>query len=233
MIVNLRGTSGSGKTTLARALMARLGSRVRVRAHGKKRILAYLCPHPVPGEKTVAVIGSYENPTGGCDTLPDMPTINSLVREAHAKGFHVFFEGLLISADQKWMYAMHQEGLPVQVVCIEIPIEQCVESVNMRRRAKRGPDAEPVNPKNTESKWHQTRKAARWLTERGVPVVIGDREAALKAVLTALNIPTVEGDQHVDVGATQEPDQGEDHPADRAQGAEADAASGAADVSAG
>jgi len=74
------------------------------------------------------------------------------------------------------------------VVCIDMPIEVCIESINMRRRAKRGENAEPVNPRNTESKLYQTQKAARWLSERGVSVTWGNREQALAKILEILKM---------------------------------------------
>jgi len=191
MIVNIRGTSGSGKTTLVRRLMAQCGPKVRVREKGKKKIIGYLCPHPQLLEQGVAFVGSYENPTGGCDTIGgpnSMDQIFGLVKEGHARGFHVIYEGLLVSADQKRTHELHTLGLPVQVVCLEVPIDLCVESINMRRRARKGQDAEPVNPRNTESKWHQTKKAARWLTERGVPLTWCDRDSAFNLITDLLKL---------------------------------------------
>ena len=103
-IINIRGTSGSGKSTLARRIMEQYPHRVVFRREGRKQPIGYLYQRdasPNTKGRQLAVIGHYETPCGGCDTIQKMDDIFQLVRDSHEAGHDVLFEGLLISADMK------------------------------------------------------------------------------------------------------------------------------------
>jgi predicted kinase len=184
MIIQLRGTSGSGKTTIVRTIMEgyQNSNPVCLEIAGKvrKRPAGYLLDNG-PGSKHLFVVGHYETACGGCDTLPDYDTCIQLVRDAHANGHDVLFEGLLISGETRRCAELHNDGLPYTVVCLNTPLQECLDSVNTRRRAKK-PDAEDVNPKNTEAKFKIVQRAAEKLAEAGVPVEWHSRDTALSRV---------------------------------------------------
>ena len=181
MIINLRGTSGSGKTTLVNRLIGLYGSKVTFREEGRKQPIGYVYRHPKHG-KQLALIGHYETPCGGCDTIPNMDKIFTLVRQAHEAGYDVLFEGLLISAEIRRALELHQEGLPLIVVELTTPVDLCVESVNLRRIAKKGDAAVPLNPKNTVDKAKGVRSSTKKLQEEGVRCVALSREEAFKLI---------------------------------------------------
>lgn len=186
MIINIRGTSGAGKTHLVRRIMELYDNKVVFRETGEKRKqpLGYILTSK--GKKSVALIGHYESPCGGCDTITEMERIFNIVRKAHENGHHVIYEGLLISADIKRTAALHEEGLPLTVIALSTPLEECLASVNARRAA-RG-KMEPVNPKNTESKHKGVQQSMRRFQERGVPSEWHDRDGAFARIEELLNV---------------------------------------------
>ena len=184
MIINIRGTSGSGKTHLVRQIMDLYHSRVAYRQEGRKQPIGYVYERE-GGGRPLAVVGHYETACGGCDTIAKMEDIFELVRQSAAQGFDVIFEGLLISADvnrhvdlEEWCRA---NGHELMVVALTTPIDQCLDSVNARRRAK-NPDKPPVKEKNTISKFNGVRKSLERLRQAGVRVEEGTREEVLTLV---------------------------------------------------
>lgn len=202
MIINLRGTSGSGKTTLVRSIVQDAARVVKFHEEGRKQPIGYALD--LPGSTLpVALIGHYETACGGCDTIPSMDKIFELVRWSADNGFHVIFEGLLISADLQRTLALHTEGRPLTVIGLSTPLEECLASVNKRRQTafegrleriqaensvreeagrKLLPLPEPkgdVNPKNTESKYKGVTKSMEKLIEAGVTAEWHDRASAL------------------------------------------------------
>lgn len=201
MIINLRGTSGSGKSTLTRALMDRYPIKTRVKIAGRKQPIGYILNGAERGGRSGAqpgvpyedlpqlyIPGHYETPCGGCDTITSMDTIYEHVTKAAAQGMDVFFEGLLLSSEFNRTLALAErfgrENL--LVIGLDVELQECLDSVNGRRRAKRGEDAPGVNPKNTESKWKATRSVIAKLEAHQVRCEWQGREGALRRVLEEL-----------------------------------------------
>lgn len=201
-IVNIRGTSGSGKSTLVRQIMAQFTSVKPSHIAGRKRPISYLCERE--GLKPLIVIGHYETDCGGTDTIPNMDEIYRRVRAAAGSGYNVLFEGLLSSAESRRTIELKQDGYDIRVVHIDIPLEECIASVEKRRagayqrklqeydehviemqRLGKKPkkvlpkEPGPLNPKNTESKWKGTRSTVRRLEGAGIQTYKGDREYAI------------------------------------------------------
>ena len=192
MIINIRGTSGSGKSTLIRRIMDCYETKMAVRRSDepkRKQPHGYILSRP-KGRDCV-IVGHYETPCGGCDTINGMDRIYQLVREGAEAGYDVIFEGLLISAEFNRTYALHTDDLDLFVVGLDIPLEKCVDSVNERRWAK-NPAKPGVNPKNTESKWKGTRSTMKKLAEHGVDAQWADRDGAFNLIAERLNLEECE-----------------------------------------
>ena len=187
MIINVRGTSGSGKSTLVRKIMDQYDHKVEHHIAGRRQPIAYTLTKL--GSPNLAVIGHYETACGGCDTISKMDDIFRRVRQAHNNGCNVLFEGLLISADVKRMAMLAQE-YPCMVVALDqVPIEQCIASVNERRMARMGPEKfRPVKEDNTRSKFRGVELSLERLAEQDVAVYSCNREEALETVERALDL---------------------------------------------
>lgn len=196
MIVNLRGTSGSGKSYIVREIMAALGGKeqfARLKEEGRKQPIGYYrCYDAVAlalrGDKSGLFIpGHYETACGGCDTIHGNDKIFDLVRRAAADSQDVLFEGLILSVEVTRTVALITDGLPLKVMAVDIPLEECVESIMIRRRVK-NPDAPQLNPYNTTNKWKQTKRAMERLAQAGVDTFTGDRDQVLAATKEALGV---------------------------------------------
>lgn len=191
MIVNVRGTSGSGKSTLIRAVMAQYANKTPIMVEGRKQPIGYLLSAKRLPDLTV--LGHYETECGGCDTIScDNATdaTFAMVREWHARGRNVLFEGLLISAEANRTIALHRDGLPLLVVSLTTPLEDCLAGIQ-ERRARKG-TTRPLGPntmKNLQSKQKGAATCCRKFREAGMAVLETDRLGARQAVFEALGLP--------------------------------------------
>lgn len=185
MIVQLRGTSGSGKSTLARQIMEKHPDLKPVHVTGRKQPILMRGPR-------LSVLGHYNTACGGCDTIGTMDEIYDRVRQEHARGNNVLFEGLLISSEYRRTLELHKDLGCLHLIHVQIPIEDCLESIMQRRRTaaeKRGKpldEVKQVKPDNTVSKHKQTDSCMRSFIEDGVPCFTGDREECMREALRLL-----------------------------------------------
>lgn len=193
MILNIRGTSGSGKSTAVRAIMALASRTTPFMADpvvfGKKRKNPIFYLLQFPGAPDVAVLGHYGADCGGCDTLPNYAFIMELIRERHAEGQHVIFEGLLLSHDKKQVTALW-EGLGKKdfaVLELTETLETCLQSVR-DRRARKGAAPE-FNTSNTERRHAEVIRSCIQLEERGIPVRRVSRAECVPTILELLGLP--------------------------------------------
>lgn len=187
MIYNIRGTSGSGKTHLVRRVMELYDRRVAYRREGRKQPIGYVY-HREAG-RPLGIVGHYETTCGGCDTIPKMEDIFELARQSAEQGHDVIFEGLLISADVNRTVELAQwaqeRGIPMEVIALSTPLQECLDSVNARRRA-RNPDLPPVKEKNTISKFNGVRKSLERLRQAGVTAHELSRDEAFEHIRRGL-----------------------------------------------
>lgn len=153
-IISVRGTSGSGKSHLVREIMKCYDEVNAVSLEGRKRPYYYLLSRP-GSKRMLAVLGSYENDCGGCDTLKGTEAIYKLVKEHAEAGRDVIFEGLMLSGDVKHTKAM---DLTNHLIFLNTSLEECLASVARRREAK-GQTAKV--PKGTADKHKFTERAFR------------------------------------------------------------------------
>lgn len=184
-VIQIIGTSGSGKSTLVRRVMELYPRKFRVKKEGRRQPYGYIMERDRGPQ--LFILGHYETACGGCDTISSMDAIFEAVKEAHAAEMNVLFEGLLISALAARTLQLHQQGLDLRVVALEVPLEQCLDSINQRRWAK-NPDKPPVNPKNTEQKFKGVQTSMRKLQANGVPAVWMSRDDAFEYVREVLHL---------------------------------------------
>jgi len=183
MIVNLRGTSGSGKSTVVRRIMGLLGERERNFIDGRKQPISYTFQN---GTRTLTVLGHYETPCGGTDTITKTDDVYALIEEAVAKGHDVIYEGIMVSDDTRRCIELHRKGYPILVIGLNTPIPICIAGVQARRDARN--DLRPLNTKNTEDRARRHRSAISKLKDAGLDARSLDREAAFTAVADALGV---------------------------------------------
>lgn len=190
-VINIRGTSGSGKSHLARRIMALYPEREDIFVEGRKRPFATLFKRP--DGRNLFVIGHYETDCGGADTIADYDTYFQRARIEWLAGNDVLFEGLLSTPETRRTIELNEltKG-ELFVYFLDVPLQQCVDSVNSRRQAKaarsgKGPP-DPLNPKNTESKHKQAKVAMRKLKEAGVTCYEADRETTYGLIAERLGL---------------------------------------------
>lgn len=194
MLIQIRGTSGSGKSTLVKRIMELYKQPPRkVYREGRKQPLYYRFTHPLALVPELAVIGHYEAKCGGCDTISipglSYPIIFDTIRRNCEAGRDVLFEGLLISGDMKWTQSL-KDLFPL-IIELDVPIEECLDSVNARRRVrleKAGKEFTPVHPANTIAKHRLIEKCSDKLREFGIIVEKHKREEAFLRVRELLNV---------------------------------------------
>lgn len=133
MILQVRGTSGSGKTTVMRQLMERLGVWEAYYIPGKKRPLFYQSAF-ANKEKwpRCVVLGHYESPCGGCDTIGSARQVYELA-QSFSQGETILMEGLLLSEDSKWT-PMFRDKHEVKVFFLTTSLERCLAQIKGRRQ---------------------------------------------------------------------------------------------------
>ena len=171
MILSIRGTSGAGKSTIVREIMRAFpGTFNRIMVEKRKRPIALLANS---GVRSLFLVGHYDIPCGGADTISGTDRIYQMVREASEAGHDVIFEGRIIGVEVTRTVEL-AKAHRVVALHIDIPLQECIDSINIRRRAK-NPDAEDVNPKNTTGIYKSIPRVMKRLEAGGVEVFRGDR----------------------------------------------------------
>jgi hypothetical protein len=122
----------------------------------KKKVQAYFIP-----ELNTYIIGSYETPTGGCDTVKTQDEICDRVFRYCQKG-NVLFEGLLVSGLFSRYNALADKCLPYAdtiVGFLSTPLEVCIARTLQRRKDK-GND-KPFDPQKTLAPKFEAIKASK------------------------------------------------------------------------
>jgi len=188
-IISIRGTSGSGKSTIVRRVMDLFEFRSPHYIDGRKQPIGYRLRSADNPNQGISVIGHYETACGGCDTIHSFEEVFAHVRREYDMGFHVLFEGVLLYCEVPLTTMMVLEGLPLDVIALNTPIDECVASVNLRRW-ERG-DPEPVDPKNTATKHSGTVSSMKRLVNNGVPVTWASRQEAYDLIIDKFNLNPV------------------------------------------
>jgi len=138
MIINIRGISGSGKTYAMRKIMDGFPS---VTVRFKRQIVGLRSDREVGhrldvGSRQAFVVGSYNKVmSGGCDSIKNMETLESLVTRHAQQGEDVLFEGIFITGSHtRWIdLARRNPEWDMRVIFLTTDYETCVERVKQRR----------------------------------------------------------------------------------------------------
>lgn len=162
MIIQIRGTSGSGKSTAMKWFMKGYNAWEAVYAPGRKKPLWYFST--ANGLPRVVVLGHYDSPCGGCDTIGSAKAVYDLIQvvQGHFKSHAVVCEGLLLSEDVKWSSQMKD----LTVLYLQTPLDQCLRQIESRR-AEAG-NEKPLDPRNTSNRFRVVEKSRVRLLEAGV-----------------------------------------------------------------
>jgi GTPase SAR1 family protein len=197
VIVLISGTNGSGKTYLMRRLLSRLSDTsimgdVLVTREGKSKPThlgrVWGPPHDV------TVIGAYDDPgCGGCDKFSWKGASDVLEREvvtAVKKGQRVLLEGLIVAT---WGVERlsRLKDLGLIVVHLNTLIDDCIGSVNDRRRAKAMTEKKeymPVKEDNIRSKYDCLKRQNDARRRAGIHVEELDREQAFTFITGVLGL---------------------------------------------
>lgn len=157
MIIQIRGTSGSGKSTVMRQVIKQLGDPPGTfYIEGRKKPLYYTYFN------RLTILGHYESPCGGCDTIGSAKAVYDLIQRLNPKTKIVLCEGLLLSEDVKWTMQLPDP----RVFFLATPIEQCIEWIK-KRREEVGND-KPLNESNTRNRVAVIERAYNKLRQQGV-----------------------------------------------------------------
>lgn len=190
IVLNIRGSNGSGKSTVVRRFLG-LGFKPLYNGIPDKpeKIWGYqiVQPRMVDGDvkflsPPLFIIGPYENPSGGCDCLPNFDLICKQIA-IMAKYGNVIFEGAVVSTVAK-RWAELQEEMKKYAHFIfgtlDTPQSRCVKRVN-KRRAKKGKG--PIDPtKSMDGKYKAVRGSAIGLEKLGMDVRVLPHKKAFKTI---------------------------------------------------
>jgi len=135
MIIQIRGTSGSGKSTVMKRVMDLVSKQwAPVYKDGRKQPLLYQAGK-------VTVLGHYETPCGGCDTIGSAVAVFELITSLSSSV--ILCEGLLLSEDVKWSSQLKD----IHVFYLTTPIQTCLSQIRKRRIV--ASNSKPLNETNT------------------------------------------------------------------------------------
>lgn len=126
---------------------------------------------------SLVVLGHYESPCGGCDTVGSARAVYDLIQSERLLEISdvVLCEGLLLSEDTKWTTQL-AETHEVRVVFLTTGLEECLTRIKGRRGAV-GND-KPLSPDNTANRVAVIERARRKLAASGILVRRASSEQA-------------------------------------------------------
>lgn len=184
MILNIRGTNGSGKSTLVRAIMDRYDGRAPVFQPKRSRPVGYVCTTSL---RQSYVVGHYETPCGGGDTMDSMSAVFDAVTKWANDDYDVIFEGIISQDDVNRCAELNAEHR-LLVIGLVVPIEECLAAVQARRRS-RGDERE-FNPTNTVNRARTLLRTMERLKSAGIDARWLNRDDALGLCIELLELPS-------------------------------------------
>lgn len=183
MIIQIAGTSGSGKSHLMRAFLdwARKNTLgVDETPEGYELLLENDLT------TTAFVLGKYDVPTGGCDTISDVKKLYALIEKALKENSYVLYEGLFVMNQTRGPQLATTLGKGYHVLQLTTPLATCLASIN-ERRAARGA-GELANKKNTTDNYKRAQNFCARMREVGARVHRVSRDEGLDKILELLGV---------------------------------------------
>lgn len=134
---------------------------------GRKRPMFY------SNAKDVVVLGHYESPCGGCDSVGSAAEVYKWLERLDGGSFHgnqrhIVCEGLLLSEDTKWSSQLSD----LRVIYLTTPLERCLRQIESRRAEKAGNKTpKPLNVDNTTRRFDVVERSRVKLMDLGVQCV--------------------------------------------------------------
>src|ERR1035437_1150699 len=186
-IITVAGTSGSGKSFVVRKFIdwARKNGRVTEEfIEGRTSPIAYTVS--LKGKAPIYVLGSYEVPTGGCDTIHDVADIFDRVKKNH-RNCHVIYEGLFVMNMSRGPKLVSEVGKTrLCVLQLDTPLATCIASIDARR-AEKGKDKLEAKT-NTVDNYRRARNYCSKMRDAGARVFKVTRDEALPKMLELLEV---------------------------------------------
>jgi len=151
---------------------------------GRESPVAYLFKTQQDGGTSAAVLGAYESPTGGCDTIHDIAKVFELVKLHYVMGEHVLFEGLFCMNQTRGPALAAEVGKKLVVLQLTTPLATCLASINSRR-AERG-EGELATQKNTKDNYKRAENYCYRMRDAGARVIKVNRDEGLDKILELL-----------------------------------------------
>ena len=182
MIIQITGTSGSGKSHLMRSFLDWSGRNLDVSdVDNGYEILLENDP-----STTAFVLGRYDVPTGGCDTIRDVTKLYELIDEALKAHQYVLFEGLFVMNQTRGPQVAARLGKDYHVLQLITPLATCIASINARRAA-RG-EGELATKDNTINNYTRAENFCYRMREAGARVRRVTRDEGLDKMLELLGV---------------------------------------------
>lgn len=181
MIINIAGTSGSGKSFLMRSFLdwVRKEGSVNEREENGYRIA-------LPTYGTGFIVGKYDVPSGGCDTISDVSAVYNLVRGKLKLYDHVLYEGLFCHNMTRGTELVQEYPGQFHIIQLMTPLAKCMEAINERRAVKGKGALEKTE--NTIGNYKRAESYCAKMRDSGAKVHKLKREIALPKMLEILGV---------------------------------------------
>lgn len=133
----------------------------------------------------VFVVGAYESPTGGCDTIHDVAQVFALVKNMSAQGVHVLYEGLFVMNMTRGPQLIGDVDTPLYVLQLTTPLATCIASIDIRRAEKGKGKLE--TKANTNDNYRRATNYCSKMRDAGAKVIKVSRDEALPKLLELLS----------------------------------------------
>lgn len=185
-IIQLAGTSGSGKSHCMRSAIDWLKSNLNgpVLVEEREKLLGYLYHQTGQLDKDVFVVGRYDSPTGGCDTIKEISQVYSLIEQQWESRRHVLYEGLFVMNMTRGPQLAAKVGKELNILQLTTPLSVCIKSIDLRRAERDKPAL--GNLKNTEGNYKRAVNYCGIMRDAGAKVYKVTRSQAFPKMLELL-----------------------------------------------
>lgn len=150
----------------------------------RDKLLGYLYHNAGQLDKDVFVVGRYDSPTGGCDTIKEISQVYELLQQQYEARRHVLYEGLFVMNMTRGPQLAAKVGKGLNILQLTTPLSVCIKSIDLRRAERGSPALE--NLKNTEGNYKRATNYCGIMRDAGARVYKVTRSQALPKLLELL-----------------------------------------------